>query len=75
MADWRVGQEFEIDGKPATVTRVTWKLEHEVPADGVRFFDQCIENRHTRRPGVAVDWESVERLPDGSPRRLGRMIR
>ena len=65
MADWRVGQRIEIDGKPAIVTFVTHYTDR----------GYVIENKVTRRPGVAVDWESVERSPDGSPRRLGRMIR
>jgi hypothetical protein len=61
---WRIGQRIEVDGKPAIVTATTSRADHGL-----------IIRREDDKPGVAVDWESVERLPDGSPRRLGRMIR
>ena len=61
---WTLGQEFEVDGKPAIVTGITARSDHGL-----------VIRRDDDRPGIAIDWESVERLPDGSPRRLGRMIR
>jgi hypothetical protein len=62
---WRAGQRFDKDGCPAVVVRVTSRADHGL----------LVRRQEDGRPAVAVDWESVERLPDGSPRCLGRMIR
>jgi hypothetical protein len=67
MEHWRVGQQFEVDGYEVTITRMTPYADH-----GTQILRKDLPGWPA---GMAVDWESVERLPDGSPRRLGRMIR